>query len=548
VDRPRGALDVQGSPKGHRPVARSLEVGVSRWAVARSSRAALVLLITALLSLATVPPAVVARADQEALQGVALTRALEAGGLVVVLRHAETDQSHPDRTPVVLADCATQRNLDAAGRADARAIGRAARTLRLRVGAVLASPYCRTLETARLAFGRATGSRALLNTFGVPDTPAHRRQVRQARGLIGRAPLPGRLTVLVTHGSVIEDATGQTVAEGEALVVRPRGAGRFTVLGRLLPAGWTELARRQGSSETGPRVHEYPVPAGSHPHDVAPAPDGSVWYTAQRTGRLGRLDPRTGRVVEIPLGAGSAPHGVIVGPDGAAWVTDGGLNAIVRVSPRARVVRVFPLPPERAGANLNTATFDRQGNLWFTGQSGVYGRLDPRTGRMRVFSAPLGPGPYGITTTPSGAIFYASLAGSHIARIDLRSGRARVLRPPTPGQGARRVWSDSRGRIWVSEWNAGRLAMYDPARARWREWRVPGAQPQPYAVFVDDRDAVWLSDFGGNALVRFDPARLRFQRIPLPTAAAEVRQLLGRPGEVWGAESGTDRLVVVRTR
>jgi virginiamycin B lyase len=70
----------------------------------------------------------------------------------------------------------------------------------------------------------------------------------------------------------------------------------------------------------------------------------------------------------------------------------------------------------------------------------------------------------------------------------------------------------------------------------------------PYAVFVDDRDKVWLSDFGANALVRFDPATSRFTRVPLPSAGADVRQLLGRPGEVWGAESGTDKLVVVLTR
>ncbi|HET7092435.1 MAG TPA: hypothetical protein VFI22_03130, partial [Thermomicrobiales bacterium] len=78
-------------------------------------------------------------------------------------------------------------------------------------------------------------------------------------------------------------------------------------------------------------LQTYPVAAGDHPHDVAPAADGRVWYTAQAAGALGLLDPRSGDSERVPLGAGSAPHGVIVGPDGAAWVTDGGLNAIVRV-------------------------------------------------------------------------------------------------------------------------------------------------------------------------------------------------------------------------
>jgi virginiamycin B lyase len=296
------------------------------------------------------------------------------------------------------------------------------------------------------------------------------------------------------------------------------------------------------------RVREFRVPAGSHPHDVAPARDGSVWFTAQGSGHLGRLDPRTGRTRPIALGEGSAPHGVIVGPDGAPWITDGGLNAIVRVDPRTASVRRFALPADRAGANLNTATFDRSGRLWFTGQAGVYGSVDPRSGRVRAFTPPRGPGPYGIATTPRGQVWYASLAGSHIARIDTASGRATVAQPPTPDQGARRIWPDSRGRLWVSEYNAGRLARYDPRTHRWREWRLPGAGSNPYAVYVDEHDTVWLTDFGTDAVVRFDPRTERFTTIRLPTRDAAVRQLLGRPGEIWGAESAADKLVVLRTR
>ncbi|MGH2748722.1 MAG: virginiamycin B lyase family protein [Actinomycetota bacterium] len=295
-------------------------------------------------------------------------------------------------------------------------------------------------------------------------------------------------------------------------------------------------------------VREYEVPAGSRPHDVAPAPDGTVWYTAQGSGELGRLDPETGETDHIPLGAGSAPHGVIVGPDGAPWITDGGLNAIVRVNPNTERVKRYPLPDDAASANLNTATFDRRGVLWFTGQSGIYGRLDPEVGRVETFAAPRGPGPYGITTTPDGDVYYASLAGSHIARINTETGRARVIKPPTEGQGARRVWADSRGRLWVSEWDAGQLGMFDPDKSRWREWRLPGDNTQAYAVFVDQDDIVWLSDFGANAIVRFHPDTERFRVVRLPSSPAEVRQLLGRPGEVWGAESGVDKLVVVRTR
>jgi virginiamycin B lyase len=469
---------------------------------------------------------------------------LRRGGLVLVLRHAATDQSKQDDEHVDLADCGTQRMLSAEGRADARAIARDIRRLRLRVASVLTSAFCRTRETARLTFSRrATVSPALLNTIDAPHDAAWRRQLQAFRRLLGTRPPAGTVVAFVTHGVVVSDATGLSLEEGETLVFRPLGRSRFRLIGRILPRDWSVL-RAPSSAGAAPRVREYVVPPGSHPHDVAPARDGTVWYTAQQSGELGLLDPQTGETRRISLGEGSAPHGVIVGPDGAAWVTDGGLNAIVRVDAATHAVKRFPLPSSSGWANLNTATFDRHGVLWFTGQSGVYGRLDPRTGAMRVFRAPGGAGPYGITTTPKGDVWYASLAGSHIARIDVGSGKATALRPPTAGQGARRIWSDSRGRLWVSEWNAGRVARYDPQTRRWREWRLPGAA-QPYAVYVDEKDTVWLTDFGAGAIVRFVSATGRFTTLRL-RAGANVRQLLGRRGEVWGAESGADRLVVIR--
>jgi virginiamycin B lyase len=295
-------------------------------------------------------------------------------------------------------------------------------------------------------------------------------------------------------------------------------------------------------------MQEFPVPLGSRPHDVAPIPNGTaVWYTAQDSGELGKLDPTTGKTHHIALGQGSAPHGVIIGADGSPWITDGGLNAIVRVDPRTEEVKVYPLPEGTGYGNLNTATFDHNGTLWFTGQSGIYGRLDPQVGQIEVFQAPRGLGPYGISTTPNGTVYYSSLAGSYVARIDLESGNSNELEPPTADQGARRVWSDSHGRIWVSEWNAGKLANYNPATGEWKEWRLPGDNPMPYAVYVDEKDMVWLSDFGANALVRFNPTVETFKVFNLPSSEANVRQILGRTGEVWGAESGTDKLVVINT-
>jgi len=353
------------------------------------------------------------------------------------------------------------------------------------------------------------------------------------------------------------------------VVTRPRGAVACLVIvvmlasgcssdddeinadDRAAPSTTSSAPERSGGSAThdpAPVVDviEYDVPSGSHPHDVAVAVDGSVWYTAQGSGELGRLTPETGQVDEIPLGGGSRPHGVIVGPDGAPWITDGGLDAIVRVDPSTSDVQTFPLP--RDDVNLNTAVFDGDGTLWFTGQAGIYGRLSVDSGEIDLYEAPRGQGPYGIAATPDGDVYFASLAGSYLARVDRATGAATVIEPPTAAQGTRRVWSDSRGRLWTSQWEAGQVAVYDPGTDEWEEWRLPGDEPQAYAVYVDDRDRVWLSDFGANALVAFDPASEEFVSFPLPSDPGEVRQLHGRSDEVWGAESAADKLVVVRSR
>ncbi|HZJ08956.1 MAG TPA: hypothetical protein VFD39_04625, partial [Trueperaceae bacterium] len=126
-----------------------------------------------------------------------------------------------------------------------------------------------------------------------------------------------------------------------------RGFGRISLglLQTLLPALLLALLASQlsvsSAQSSAQALETYPVPSGSHPHDVARAtggPGAGIWYTAQGTGELGWLDPASGETRHVALGPGSRPHGVILGPDGAPWVTDGGLNAIVRVDPATSVV------------------------------------------------------------------------------------------------------------------------------------------------------------------------------------------------------------------
>jgi virginiamycin B lyase len=108
------------------------------------------------------------------------------------------------------------------------------------------------------------------------------------------------------------------------------------------------------------------------------------------------------------------------------------------------------------------------------------------------------------------------------------------------------VWSDSKGALWVAEWNSGNLSRYEPKTGRWKTWRAPGEQPRVYAVYVDETDKVWIAEWSGQAMLRFDPATEKFESFRSSTGAPNVRQIHGRKGEVWTPESSAARLVVYR--
>ena len=167
----------------------------------------------------------------QAVADEALWALLKGGGQVVLLRPGLTTPGVGDPEGMSLDDCASQRNLNDEGRAEARALGQAWRSRGILVGQLLSSPWCRCTETARLAFGReATVSPALGNLFGRPERQA--QQVAQLKPLVGARQAQGN-TVMVSHGSTIAALTGVSPATAEMVVLTPHGGGRFSVAGRM---------------------------------------------------------------------------------------------------------------------------------------------------------------------------------------------------------------------------------------------------------------------------------------------------------------------------
>jgi phosphohistidine phosphatase SixA len=174
--------------------------------------------------------------DEPAAADAELARALNGGGVVLVMRHAITENT-TDRVEKV-GDCTTQRNLSEEGREQARQIGRDVKALGVPVDKVLASPLCRTTETAELAFGAAEPSMALLSA-GEEATPEDDRRIRRLKEM-ARAP-DGTATVLVTHTGNIGGAFDESVQEGDIVVVR-----NGEVLGVVGANDWKRLAEAAG--------------------------------------------------------------------------------------------------------------------------------------------------------------------------------------------------------------------------------------------------------------------------------------------------------------
>jgi len=186
-----------------------------------------------------------ALAAEELLQDAALLAALRGGGHNLYFRHVATDWSQHDQLQQAAdwrsCDATRMRQLSAQGRDDARAIGAALRRLEVPVGEVLASPYCRTVETARLMeLGEVTETIQVMNLLAADYVGGRASVIASARALLASPPPAGN-RVIVAHGNVAREATPAYPAEAEALVFAPDGEGGFILRGRIPVSDWSRL-------------------------------------------------------------------------------------------------------------------------------------------------------------------------------------------------------------------------------------------------------------------------------------------------------------------
>jgi phosphohistidine phosphatase SixA len=170
---------------------------------------------------------------------------MKKGGYVVVIRHGRTDESvdTKDASPLDLSNCSGQLMLNEVGKRQAQAIGEAFKKAEVPVGKVIASTYCRAMETGGLAFGKAEPSDALLlEAFvpapGTPMPPPWLQRVEMMKELVSTVPGAGTNTILITHFPNVKATLGVQIGFGDAAIVKPDGNGHATVVARITAKEW----------------------------------------------------------------------------------------------------------------------------------------------------------------------------------------------------------------------------------------------------------------------------------------------------------------------
>ena len=254
---------------------------------------------------------------------------------------------------------------------------------------------------------------------------------------------------------------------------------------------------------------EFPIKTPrSGPHGLVEDKAGNIWFTANQSTYVGKLDPKTGEVTEYTLPQGArGPH---------------------------------------------TPIFDQKGTLFFTLQSGHVGRIIPSTGEMKVSATPSsGTYPYGIQVNSKGVPWYVDFRGNRVGSIDPVTMQIKEYTLPNADARPRRIVLTPDDVVWYTDFARGYLGRFDPATGMTKEYPSPGGrESEPYGITYS-RGAIWYSESSvrPNTLVRFDPKTEKFQTWIIPAGGGVVRNMMpNRDGNLVLAESGLNRVALVEIR
>ncbi len=289
-------------------------------------------------------------------------------------------------------------------------------------------------------------------------------------------------------------------------------------------------------------------------HDPMPSPDGHIWYTASVASEIVRLDPHDlnpeRRWKQFPINAPDAPRGVY--PHGLAlnrqghvfWAESQG-GKVGELDPATGKTTRYTLPTE--GSLLQVAR-DQKDNIWYGQiQGSSLGRLDAETRQIFQWGTPTADSsPYGLTVDQKGHMWTASFAKGLVIEFDPETEIYTEHTPPTPYGGIRRLGVDSKGVVWFSQYRLNQIGSLNPATGEMHEYKPPMSYTHAYETWPDREDNIWVTDHFNDSIIKFDRDTKKFTYYPLPQLKWSVPKIeVESNNTIWFGSRGVPHTVAV---
>jgi streptogramin lyase len=303
------------------------------------------------------------------------------------------------------------------------------------------------------------------------------------------------------------------------------------------------------------------------PHDVMMDKQGNVWYSDFQSPFLGKLDPKTGKVIDYPIPiqkpiAKGFPTGglqIAVDKQGYVWEGTMGQAQVVRFNPKTDKMKIWAAPGWNVGDTRVTMidpNFESvDGKVWFNEAGIAEGntsfQLDPKTGQITRVAHPAG-GPqssaYDIVANSKNDIYGMAMTNNSIWEIDAKTLKTTFYRIPTAGAGGRRGHIDSQNRLWWAEYYGNGIGMFDPATKKITEWKMPTPFMNPYDAEFDGKTYVWAGGMSSDRVDRLNVKTGAFTEYLLPQETnirrVDVR-MSGNVSGLWIGDQQNGKIVHV---
>jgi len=279
-------------------------------------------------------------------------------------------------------------------------------------------------------------------------------------------------------------------------------------------------------------ITEWDLPRETiQPHDVIVDSKGMVWYCDFGDQKLGKFDPKTGKVTEIDLpelkkGSPNGTLSIRFDRDENLWLGMMYQAAIGKFDTKAGKLQVWPAPPQwnRPNTQINMTSplnIGVDGKVWAqnNGFAGVH-RVDLKTGAWETWepfkASPVGHNIYDVISDSKNNAWFTDIGRETIGRIDAKTGEVKLFSTPTKSSGPRRGMMDAQDRIWFAQYRGNRMAVFDTNTERFQEWEVPTPWTGPYDVALDKHGEAWTGSMLNDRVVRLDPKTGQFVEYLLP--------------------------------